>query len=231
MASLTYTDLCVDAVDSAAAALFWAPTLGLQAERRGDLYLLSDGVDGHAVWINPVPEPKSVKQRVHLDVHVGAVAELTARGARILDETQKWTVLADPEGGELCAFVRPAAELPQYRLYELVVDAQDPPSIARWWADRFGVEPHHDAEDGWLEQVPGMPWELIFQLVPEPKTVKNRIHWDVVGDSAELVAAGATLLRPRDSDGAWDVLADPEGNEFCVFAPAELNVAQEGRLV
>ncbi|WP_245160771.1 VOC family protein [Blastococcus sp. CT_GayMR16] len=61
--------------------------------------------------------------------------------------------------------------------------------------------------------------------VPEPKIVKNRMHFDVLGDTAALQAAGATLVRPRDldteADGAieWDVLADPEGNEFCVFSP------------
>ena len=64
-----------------------------------------------------------------------------------------------------------------------------------------------------------MPWELVFGAVPEPKTVKNRIHWDVWGDTSELLAAGATLLRARDDhEIGWDVLADPEGNEFCVFA-------------
>ena len=63
--------------------------------------------------------------------------------------------------------------------------------------------------------------------VPEEKTVKNRMHHDVVGDTQALLAAGATLVRLRDADtepdGAieWDVLADPEGNEFCVFSPDE----------
>ncbi len=54
---------------------------------------------------------------------------------------------------------------------------------------------------------------------PEPKVVKNRVHHDVDGDTAALLALGATLVRRRDGDIRWDVLADPEGNEFCVFAP------------
>ena len=57
--------------------------------------------------------------------------------------------------------------------------------------------------------------------VPEPKRAKNRVHWDVWGNASALVAAGATLLRAHDTEIGWDVLADPEGNEFCVFAPAE----------
>lgn len=46
---------------------------------------------------------------------------------------------------------------------------------------------------------------------------ENRVHWDVYGNSHALRSAGAKLLRPRDDDLPWDVLADPEGNEFCVF--------------
>jgi hypothetical protein len=61
-----------------------------------------------------------------------------------------------------------------------------------------------------------------FAPVPEPKTVKNRIHWDVWADDVQpLLDAGATLLRARDDEIGWDVLADPEGNEFCVFRPGE----------
>ena len=80
---------------------------------------------------------------------------------------------------------------------------------------------HRDAGEDfcWLEDVPGMPWPMVFGTVPEPKRVKNRIHWDLWGSSAELLAAGAQLLRARDDEISWDVLADPEGNEFCVFAP------------
>ena len=55
--------------------------------------------------------------------------------------------------------------------------------------------------------------------VSEPKILKNRMHFDVVGATAALLAAGATLVRAEDHDIEWDVLADPEGNEFCVFSP------------
>ncbi len=54
--------------------------------------------------------------------------------------------------------------------------------------------------------------------VPEPKNGKNRMHLDVIGDRNELLGLGATLIRARDAEIDWDVLADPEGNEFCVFA-------------
>ena len=55
--------------------------------------------------------------------------------------------------------------------------------------------------------------------MPERKSAKNRIHWDVVApDVYALVAAGARILREPDDDIVWHVLADPEGNEFCAFS-------------
>jgi len=223
-----FKDLCLDTTDASVAALFWAPVLGLSAQHRDGNVRLVDDVDEHTVWLNLVPEEKSSKNRVHLDVHTAAVADLEAFGARVLDDTQPWTVMADPEGGEFCAFVRPSDQLPRYRLYEVVVDCVDPGRIATWWAEQFGVEAQRDPTGtAWyLDDGPGLPWEMVFDAVPEPKTVKNRVHWDVWGTTATLLAAGATVLRRRDDQQglpgrdaiSWDVLADPEGNEFCVFA-------------
>jgi len=101
----------------------------------------------------------------------------------------------------------------------LVVDAADPVSIATWWAERYAANVCHDQDRAfsWIDQAAGMPWAIVFQWVPEPKTVKNRMHWDVWGETNDLLAAGARLIRPRDDEIGWDVLADPEGNEFCVF--------------
>jgi hypothetical protein len=178
-------------------------------------------VEGMGIAICRVPEEKTVKHRVHLDVHTDSVESLLALGARPAPGYggDPWTVLLDPEGGELCAFVREGG-LPAYRTYELTVDTRDAEAQARWWAEVFGVEPENDGEEYWsVGDVPGMPFEsIVFDPVPEPKTVKNRIHWDVYGDVEALRARGASVLAelPR-----WTVLADPEGNEFCVFAPAK----------
>jgi hypothetical protein len=125
--------------------------------------------------------------------------------------------MRDPEGAELCVFVR--EEVPDYRLYEIGVDSARPSSIAEWWAQVLGARLGHDQSGfSYLESIPGAPFEsLVFAPVPEPKTVKNRIHWDVTGSVEELLARGARLLRSPDDDVYWTVLADPEGNEFCVF--------------
>ena len=221
VARVVYQDLCVDVTDLDAGAAFLGPLLGLQQEeRRGTVMRLGDGVAEHAVWLNLVAEERTVKNRVHLDVDVAGVDDVVALGARVSDERFPWTVLTHDQAGELCAFRRPRERLQTYRLHEVVVDCADPDRVAGWWADRFGVEAQTDAEDTWVEGGGGLPWALNFVPVPEPKRTKNRVHWDVVGSTPELLAAGATLLRARDDEVDWDVLADVEGNEFCVFAPA-----------
>jgi hypothetical protein len=217
----TYKDLCLDANDPAAMGTFWAPTLGLTVTPLGDGDVRLDGpTPQHAVWVNKVPEPVTVKQRVHIDVHAGSVDEVLARGATPVDlESFKWKLTKDPEGGELCVFER--EEVPPYKLYELIVDSHDPTAQSAWWHGVLGGEAGADEEEGWgwLEEIPGVPFEcIVFPRVPEPKTVKNRIHWDVDTDDVQLlVDHGATVLRRPDDDISWHVLADPEGNEFCAF--------------
>jgi hypothetical protein len=218
-----FKDLCIDAVDPLLLGRFWAETLGLDLQQREDgMVLLTGPTSQSTLWVNRVPEPVTVKQRVHLDVHAGSVEEVLARGATPLDLTSHpWKVLRDPEGGELCVFERD--EVPPGRLYELVVDCADPRSLAAWWAEVVGGRAEFDEEHGWasIEEVPGAPFEyLVFVPVPEPKTVKNRIHWDVdVPDLAALTAYGASVLRERDDEIRWTVMADPEGNEFDAFTP------------
>ena len=136
--------------------------------------------------------------------------------------------------------------------FQVVVDCAAPHELADWWAEALGwqveaqdaafirrmVDGGHATEDEttthkgalvWREGAainspdPGRP-RVLFQQVPEAKTVKNRAHLDLrVGaerreaEVARLVAAGATELH-RGSQGPheWTTLADPEGNEFCV---------------
>ena len=222
MAIATYKDLCIDAVDAAAMGRFWAGVLRL------DLRMADDGdaklvgpTPRHTVWINTVPEPVTVKQRMHLDVRADSVDDVVALGGVVVDAEsfEHWTVMKDVEGGELCVFATRAGK--PAGLMEIVVDTADPVRISTWWADVLGAE-RKDHEQGysWLEQVPGAPFEaLVFVPVPEAKTVKNRIHIDVTTPDVQLlVEAGARLLRARDDEISWNVLADPDGNEFCAFA-------------
>lgn len=217
-----FKDQCLDAVDVEAAARFWSGALGLTVRRSGEDVRLVGPSAAHTVWANSVPEPKAAKNRVHLDVHTPSLDELTAAGALVVEPAgadQAWTVMTDPKGQEFCAFLRD--EVPEYRWYELVIDCADPEPLARWWASVLGGELESGEGDWGLSKVPGAPFEyLVFVPVPEAKTVKNRVHWDVEApDPQLLIDAGATLLRPRGGDIGWHVLADPAGNEFCAFEP------------
>ncbi|MEJ7629338.1 MAG: VOC family protein [Nocardioidaceae bacterium] len=224
MATARYKDLCIDTGNDETLGRFWAPTLGLAFEPDGEAGTLTGTDPAQRVWMNVVPDPKGAKHRVHIDVHCAGIDELVTLGATVLEPKtpdRGWTVMADPEGGEFCAFVRARDKLADYRLYELAVDCVDPGRAAAWWAEVFGATLGGDEEKGWwwLEDVPGLPFDgWSFAPVPEPKTVKNRVHWDVAVEAVDdLVAAGATLLRGPTADDGWSVLADPEGNEFCAF--------------
>jgi hypothetical protein len=214
-----YKALCIDAVGSVASQRFWAVALGLAPEQRRDNLLLTGEISQQRVWINEVPEAKTAKNRVHLDVNVASIAELVALGATVLADQQAWTVMADPDGQEFCAFVR--ADPGEYRLYELVLDSPDPRAIVDWWAAVLGGESDENDDSAWLEEVPWLPFEsLVFSRVDELKRLKNRVHFDVdVAELQPLLDHGATLLRPRGGDIDWWVLADPDGNEFCAFLP------------
>jgi len=221
MAIARFKDLCLDANDPARLSAFWAGVLDRSCQPKEDgASLLSGPTPQHSIWINQVPEAKSVKHRVHLDIYARDLADLETLGATVvkpLHGARTWTVMADPEGGEFCAFLR--AEVPTERLHGLVVDSTDPAAQARWWAGIYGVAVTDNEQWFTLEGVPGMPiLTMDFVPVPESKTVKNRMHWDVmVPDVSPLVEAGATVLRKPDEQIDWHVLADPEGNEFCVF--------------
>lgn len=127
--------------------------------------------------------------------------------------------MADPEGGEFCVFVRDSPT--PTRLYEIVINCADHRAVSQWWASVLGgTRVEHDRGFSYIERIPRAPFDnMSFVPVEEPKSTKNRIHIDVVTDDvAVLVDGGATLLRSRDAEIDWDVLADPEGNEFCAFA-------------
>ncbi|WP_426243891.1 VOC family protein [Nocardioides sp. LHG3406-4] len=227
MALATYQSLCIDARDAEAAARFWGAQLGLEPGPRGHGVWSLDDPDGEPrVWLNPVPEPVTVKNRIHLDVNAESLRTALDAGATTVDDSQRWTVLRDPDGQEFCVFVR--TEPVTRRLYELVWDAGDSADdshrIAAWWAEALGGRLDRDQAEGysWVEDIVDAPFEsLVFQPVPEPKTTKNRVHIDVdTTDLDTLLAHGARVLREKDDEIGWHVLADPDGNEFCAFTPA-----------
>jgi len=224
MALARFKDLCIDVADARACGAYWSTMLGWSLEMHddGDAHLRDEG--GRVqVWLNVVPEPKSVKNRIHLDVNAESVQEALDAGARLERELPRWTMLLDPDGQEHCVF--PRAERVEKRPYELVWDcaegARSSHAIATWWSQVVGGAVVDDERGfSWVHDIPECPWDSFdFTGVPEPKAAKNRVHVDVTTDDLDaLVAHGATVLRAKGDAGlGWTVLADPDGNEFCAF--------------
>jgi hypothetical protein len=115
MAPSRLRDLCFDCADHHRVARFWAEVLGYTIRPFDDDSTALDPIEGGLrIWCNKVPEPKVVKNRVHIDINMpdGAEMERLQRlGARVLQESRdvegklQWTVMADPEGNEFCAFL------------------------------------------------------------------------------------------------------------------------------
>jgi len=125
------------------------------------------------------------------------------------------------------------------RWYTVVIDCHDAIAQARWWCevldwqvvyesqDEMVIIPKH-ASDGrlpaedWTKVGPG----LVFVPVPETKQLKNRLHLDLAphlsddrdAEIQRLLDLGATKVDVGQGDAGWTVLADPEGNEFCVLS-------------
>jgi hypothetical protein len=237
MPNVRFRDLCLDAADAAGLSKFWSSVLGTTATDVDDggyrVEPRPGGQKATRIWVDPVPEERIGKTRVHLDLRLPAAdpGPLVALGARIVTrpDVDRWWVLADPDGNLFCAFPPAAGEsagLPPSAPFELIVDCGDPLAQATWWAGQTGgrVKQNEGEAWAWVEGAEGFPWEAwVFDPVPEPKMVKNRMHWDVnltATDPGALLAAGALILREPDDEIHWWVLADPEGNEFCAFPPA-----------
>ncbi|MEV5354975.1 VOC family protein [Streptomyces sp. NPDC086081] len=109
----------------------------------------------------------------------------------------------------------------------VAIDCADPYELARFWSRVTGRPLHPDDRPGARETqlMPGEGPALYFNQVPEPKTVKNRLHLCLRPETSRdeeverLLGLGATFVADhRNADGTgWAVLADPEGNEFCVL--------------
>jgi predicted enzyme related to lactoylglutathione lyase len=109
---------------------------------------------------------------------------------------------------------------------EVTLDCNDLEVVARFWELALGSSREPAGAEGFLSLAPceSFPMTLTFQQVPEPKTGKNRIHLDLLvadfeaeAQRLERIGASRITREPREGFGQrWFVMADPEGNEFCV---------------
>ena len=237
--------LAMNARDDSALGRFWAEALGwgLAEEEPGVTNVEPAGLaypDPAALCLDVlrVPEAKTVKNRVHIDLASSSaadqaelVARLRALGATPADVGQgdvPWTVLADPEGNEFCVL----EPRPVYRdtgpMAAVVVDCADPRAMARFWGEAMDWTLHTvNDREAVLRSAKGVGPYLEFLRSPDAKTVKNRVHLDLrpypgddqAAEVARLRALGATDVDLGQGDVPWTVLADPEGNEFCLLTP------------
>ena len=113
------------------------------------------------------------------------------------------------------------------RIASLVVDAADAGLLAQFWAGALGWQVVNRGHYGVSIGVAGGPFEIDFRFVPDgPKPAKNRLHRDVKpvnrdqqAELDRLLALGARQVDVGQGDQNWYVLADPEGNEFCLCRP------------
>ncbi|MEV1243450.1 VOC family protein [Nonomuraea sp. NPDC050022] len=232
--------------DDSALGRFWAEALGwgLSSEGPGVTNLEPEGFswpDPDAFYIDlvAVPDPETVKYRVHLDLATTSAAhqaELVARlkelGATPADVGQgdvPWTVLADPEGNVFCVLEPREIYRDTGPIAAMVVDCDDPRAMARFWGEATDWSVHEVTDDhATLRSAKGVGPYLEFLRRSGVPTVWSRIHIDLLPDPIDEQAAEVARLRtlgatPADvgqGDVPWKVLADPEGNEFCVLGRA-----------
>jgi predicted enzyme related to lactoylglutathione lyase len=239
------TRLCnvvVNAAEPAALARFWADLLGWEVthadEEEVDVAAPpEDGWDLNLVFV-PVTDEKVTKNRVHLDLasaspdhQMAQVAHALKVGATRADIGQRnvpWVVLADPEGNEFCVLDPRPEYMDTGAVAAIVVAALNPLRLAEFWSAATGWPVTATTEWTASLRSPASrgPW-LEFVRTEHPHEVKNRVHLDVAplltddhwAEVTRLSELGARKTDIGQGSVPWQVLADPEGNEFCVLTP------------
>jgi hypothetical protein len=233
------------ACDDAALGGFWADALGWGVSSEGPSVTNVEPVgfdypDPRALFVDvvTVPDPETVKYRVHLDLATTSAAhqaelvarlkELGATPANVGQGDVPWEVLADPEGNVFCVLEPRAIYQDTGPIAAAVVHCADPRAMAEFWGEATDWTVHEVTDDhARLRSAQGVGPYLEFVRTPDAETVWTRVHLDVrpyPGDDqraeeARLRALGATDADVGQGDVPWTVLADPEGNEFCVLTP------------
>ena len=231
--------LCVDANDPLRLARFWAGVLRRElAEQQDDIALLPSDDTGFRIRFLPSQEPKTVLNRIHLhltstslDDQQSTVARALGLGGRHLDVGQRpeegHVVLADPEGNEFCVIEPGNRFLAGCGfLGELTCDGSQ--AVGYFWSEALGWPLVWDQDQETAIQSPSGGTKIAWGGLPvAPKTGKNRLHFDLappVGSDQQaevdrLVSLGATRIDIGQGEVSWVVMADPDGNEFCVLTP------------
>ena len=229
--------LCFDADDPLRLARFWADLLGWEMTEEGVVLLPSDDT-GFRIRFLPAQQPKSGQNRSHFDLTSTSladqrhtVAKSLELGARHIDIGQRpdepHVVLADPEGNEFCV-IEPGNNFLAGCGFVGAVSCDGSQEVGYFWSRALGWPLVWDRDQETAIRSPHGGPKISWGGPPlMPKTGKNRLHFDVAppadgdqqAEAARLAALGATRIDIGQGDVDRVVMADPDGNEFCVLAP------------
>ena len=228
-----------DAFDPLRLATFWAGVLGREMVDGADGTALLPGDDaGFRVRFLPTQEVHIVPNQIHFDLtstsledQQHTVARALELGGRHLDIGQlpeeKHVVLADPEGNEFCV-IPPGNSFLADTGFIGAVNCDGSQQVGYFWSEALGWPLVWDMDEETAIQSPLGGSKIAWGGPPVmPRTGKNRLHLDLAPSVGEeqrtevdrLVSLGAARLDIGQGDVSWVVMADPDGNEFCVLTP------------
>ena len=232
--------LCFDANDPLRLARFWADALRweIHDERRDRVCLVPTDDTRFRILFLRVSEKKTAKGRIHLDLTTASTHDQTETagrliklGARHVDIGQRpeepHVVLADPEGNEFCVIEPENSFLADCgRLGSITCDGSR--EVGYFWSEAIGWPLVWDQDEETAIRAPDGTGPCITWGPPvPPKVTKNRLHFDIAPDHGDqraevdrLASLGATRIDTGQGHVDRVVMADPDGNEFCVLSAA-----------
>ncbi len=237
-------DVVFDANDPMRLAQFWAEALrwGIGEETDDEVALIPTDDTGFGILFGLVPGRKTSQNRIHFDLTTTSLDDQNDTVARLLEigaahvdigqgPDEDHVVLADPEGNEFCVLAPGnnfLAGCPRLG----AVNCDGTRETGYFWSEALGWPLVWDQDDETAIRAPGpngLTGSMITWSGPPlmPKPTKNRLHFDIAppadGDQLaevdRLVSLGAKHIDIGQGDVPWIVMADPDGNEFCVLTP------------
>jgi predicted enzyme related to lactoylglutathione lyase len=232
--------LSIDANDPAGLARFWSEVLGWEIADDPDdgLVLLPNDDTGFRIRFRPTLVRKTGRNQMHfeltstsLEKQQETVAKALSLGAEHYDVGQlpdeEHVVLADPEGNEFCV-IEPGNNFLADCGFLGALSSDGTQDVGYFWSAALGWPLVWDQDEETAIRSPHGGPKITWGGPPVlTKVGKNRMHYDLApppgGDQQvevdRLISLGATRIDIGQGEGDWVVMADPDGNEFCVLAP------------